>query len=229
MSEKIEQLTEMVYEQDYGSLKEEIKNTNINLFNEGGQTLLHIASSIENSSEIIRILVNGGINVNTLDKDGCTSLLEAVKYDCPNNLKVLFDLGADPRIPNSEKQSPLQIACAGDNLECVQTLIENGVSVNDDSETNKTPLHYAVYSRSSIDLIEYLLDNRADINGGDGYGTPLMSAISREDTEMVKYLIGKGAKVDGPKNLNGESTIEFAKRVGNAQIVKYLEKIEKSI
>jgi ankyrin repeat protein len=57
--------------------------------------------------------------------------------------------------------------------------------------------------------------------------TPLMLAASFNDTEMVDYFVAHGASVwDGDKR--GTTAMEYARVLGQAKMVDYLEKIGKA-
>jgi len=224
--EILEELTELVYEQDFNQLKIELEKTKIDLSqnNESEHTLLHVAAKVEGSENIIELLIQKGIDVNVLDINGHTPLLDAVLYHCPKNLKTLIELGGNIELQNNENNAPLVTACANkENIECVKILLENGALVNRIIEkrlTSNTPLKAAIYSAKSIELVEYLFEQGADAN----IESPILTAISRENIEILTLLVKKGAKIKGVKNTNGESVNDFAIRVGNKEIIRFIEK-----
>ena len=223
--EILDELFELVYEQDYNQLQIELENTKIDIsqFNDSGHTLLHIAAKVENSEEIIKLLVEKGINVNILDNDGNTPLLDSVLYCCPKNLKLLIELGGDVELENFENNSPLSTACSEkDNFECVKLLVKYGAKINTVNPlrlTANTPLKSAIYSAKDLDLVKYLVENNADLN----LENPIMTAISVENIQILKYLIENGAEINKAKNRNGEDIFAFAQRVGNKEIIGILE------
>jgi uncharacterized protein len=226
MKNIIDELSELIYQKNESVFLDKIKNAKINIeeFNEREMSLLHVASLVENSSVFIKKLIELRINVNIRDSNGNTPLMEATNYNCPNNVKTLIDYNADLSLYNNDLNTPLHIACSGNNIIIAKILIENKAEINSDNGNKRTPLIKAINSKTNIELIVMLLNYGADINYGNGNGTPLMKAISYENFNLVKYLLSSGAKIKGYKNKSGEDTLTFAKKVGNVEIINYLEK-----
>ena len=226
MKINIVNLEDIIFEQQSFEDIEKALNSfdgNISEFTSEENTLLHIAAKIEDSSLLIKKLIDLGLDINSLDNNGCTPLYEAVNYECPNNCKTLLDLGADISISNNDNITPLVNASAMDYFDCVKVLVANGAEVDYHAGTKKTALNSAVYNEADMDLIDYLIDNGADVNSGEGHGTPLMSAIYCESIDMVEYLIEKGAKIKGLKDNNGKDALEVAQKVGDEEIIDYLK------
>jgi ankyrin repeat protein len=71
-------------------------------------------------------------------------------------------------------------------------------------------------------MVAFLLDNGADIDKVDGVGwTPLMEAIMDEMTELVKYLIEKGAD-KSIANARGATASMLAQKFGRSDMYEYL-------
>jgi ankyrin repeat protein len=75
-------------------------------------------------------------------------------------------------------------------------LLTNGADVNFGEGKKGSALHRsASYNRK--DLVELLLDQRANINAKDQYGnTPLHRAVSQKNKDMVKLLVERGANAN---------------------------------
>ena len=86
--------------------------------------------------EVVKILVNAGVPVDTLDSDKTTALFEAVTYNQPHIVKHLIKRGANVNVFNVHGVSALQQACVG-------------------SITKKSP---------SIAIFKILLDAGADVH-----------------------------------------------------------------
>lgn len=199
---------------------------NISDFTSEENTLLHMVAKIEDSSLLIQKIIGLGIDINSPDNNGCTPLFEAANYECPSNCKTLLNLGADASISNSDGYTPLINAAAMGYFDCVKVLVDNGADINYYRINSGTALHLALYSEVDIELMDYLIDNGADINLGDGFATPLMSAIYSENIEMVEYIIEKGAKIKAFKDKDGRDAIEVAKKIGVKEIIDYLKSVE---
>ncbi len=99
----------------------------------------------------------------------------------------------------------------------VETYIKNGSNINAKNRDGMTIMMYAsVYG--NIDVLKYLIANKADINLEDNNGrTALMwsAKSTHTDLEFVKYLLDNGA------DLKGMTIIEWAS-------VGLLEKVKES-
>lgn len=228
-SEILDEISECIYDQNFEALEVALnKWTDIDItqYNGAEHTLLHVAAKVENSAKIIKVLVEKGIGVNCLDSNGSTPLHEAVLYECPNNAQVFIDLGAEINLPNAGKTTPLITACASMeyNRACVELLLEHGALINHVTGNHlgtETALIAAIGldEEHDMDLVKYLIEKGADVNIK---GT-LMEAISYENIEMLRFLIEQRAELNRYININGENDLAFAKRVGNEEIIAYLE------
>ncbi|WP_299260769.1 ankyrin repeat domain-containing protein [uncultured Aquimarina sp.] len=220
----IDELAEFIYQKKEREFFTEIEDKEINIyeFDQSNYSLLHVAAKVENSEAIIIKLIELGLDIDIKNSDGNTPLIVASNYNCPNNMQTLLKYRADTTIYNNDLNSALHITCSWNRLELTKILIEKGADVNIDAGNKRTPIINAIEAEADIDLIEFLLDNNADVNYGSGNGTPLMFAISGRNLMLIKYLLKRGAKIKSFTNRSGENTLEFAKRVGDEEIVNYL-------
>lgn len=224
MENRIDELSELIYQKKEDLFLSKIKDLKINIdeFNSKEIALIQIAALVEDSEIIIKKLIELGSDVNLKDSNGNTPIIHATNYNCPNNVKTLIKYKADLSLYNNDLNTPLHISCSGNNSIITKILLENKTEVDSDNGNLQTPLIKAVESGASLELIKMLLSYGADINYGNGNGTPLMVAISYENITMIKFLIDNGAKIKGYKNRSGEDTLTFAQKVGNNEIIEYL-------
>ena len=72
-----------------------------------------------------------------------------------------------------------------------------------------------------LEIVKYLLENGADINAKDNYGTTaLMKASSNGQLEIVQFLIENGADIN-IKNNEGKTALDVA---ATKEIKKVLRK-----
>jgi ankyrin repeat protein len=141
-----------------------------------------------NSLEMIRQLVSHGADINvTLEKGesgrgrftttGSTPFLMAARACDVPLMKLLVELGADPRIPNAANSPPL-LAAAGvgalgdgdeaagtdeESVEAARLLLELGADINAVDENGETAMHGAAY-QSRPKLVDFFAQQGADIN-----------------------------------------------------------------
>jgi len=160
-------------------------------------------------------------------------LYEAIKNNNVVLSKTLINKGAYINMKdNSFGISSLHWAIINKNLEMVKLLIENGASINYADNSDMTALMYAA-SRNSIDIMAYLLKNKANINKTGMNGSALFFALKTngpdkntdtiENRKTADYLISKDIDLS-LTNDDGETALSNSIRFGNIKAFKYLVK-----
>jgi ankyrin repeat protein len=142
--------------------------------------------------------------------DGQTFLIEAIRANQREIVEILLKRGANPHlreIPDvdeedekTEGDTPLEAALAleEDWAEMVQLLIRHGLNLSRQQS--------ALHSSTSVEMLQFLLDHGAPINGRDAHGaTYLETLVSDADSdsemeEKIELLIQRGANVNIPDN-----------------------------
>ena len=138
----------------------------------------------------------------------------------------------------------LILACDLGLVDLVKHVLSKGVNVNARDKEGATALNRAV-SEGSVDIVMILLDNGADIEGGDWNtpwrdevdedgakrevkafsARPLMLAAMKGDHNIMRELLTAGADPDARSNsawFEGESALHFATVVGDEQTMRIL-------
>ncbi len=145
-------------------------------------------------------IARSGVDLNAQDNGGNTAAHYLAYFGLVDEIKILIDAGADFKIFNLDGYTPLMNAILKNRLECVKLLI----SV---SNINDTTLHVA--ASQSLQCVELLLDNGADVNLRDSDGeTPLHCAAKYSKYECIMKLIEAGANVDSI-NDDGKTTLSL--------------------
>jgi len=161
--------------------------------------LLHRAAAY-NGVDVVQLLLEKGANVNSRDSSGRTPLGNAVRYYM-NRLvmKFLIENGANVNSKDNEGQTPMHYAMYSNHImlckEGAEILLNSGVDVNAQDNQGNTSIHIMA-KRGSKELVQYLLNNKANINIVNSEGkTPLDTAIINEKKEdFIKFLRSLGAK-----------------------------------
>ncbi|MBU6139940.1 MAG: ankyrin repeat domain-containing protein [Proteobacteria bacterium] len=96
----------------------------INQRNLGGATALHLACR-EGNFEIVKILVDGGADINLADNEGWTPLMRAALVGDKNSVDLLLTKGAKADAINSVGESALIHAAYSSCNECLISMFKN--------------------------------------------------------------------------------------------------------
>jgi ankyrin repeat protein len=197
------------------------KRGNLNEVDEDdGNTMLFRASK-EGNLEIVRLLVEGGADMDKADYDGRTPLYVACKYGHIKIVQLLLDAGADIDKEGWRVGTPLWIASEKGDLKIVKLLIEKGANLDIEGNLG-TPLYIASLV-GLLGVVRLLVDAGADIDKGvwAGKKTPLWIASKEGRHKIVKLLIEKGAKLD-ETDIEDRTPLLMACRYGHLAVVRLL-------
>lgn len=171
-----------------------------------------VATGNLDSLDLARKLVRAGANVNARqtkeprdgnrnqqNRIGATPFLLASKSVDVSLMRVLLELGADPKLKTNNNTTPLMVAAGvgiwapGENpgthdeaLAAVRLLLEVGADVNSVDDNGDTAIHGAVYRGGAIPVIQLLADRgaRLDVVNKKGW-MPVTAADGVEYTPAV--------------------------------------------
>jgi len=78
------------------------------------------------SPDMIRLLINNGADINSINFNGITPLILAVKFDDDEIVELLIDRRADIHVEDHEHHNALYYAAFNNNLYALQTLLRAG-------------------------------------------------------------------------------------------------------
>ena len=133
----------------------------------------------------------------------CTTAHEALFKTLRNEEQEAIDiLLEDPRLDvneiDEEGNTPLHFAVGYNNKPVVEKMIEIGANVNaNDNRYDQTPLHVACAVQDAEEIVELLLENRANVNYLDKEGSlALHLAATNGSLRIVELLIENRANVN---------------------------------
>ncbi len=165
-------------------------------------------------------LIKRGIDVNTVDKQGDTLLIQAVKRDMPQLFDYLLQHRARLNTQNSNGETALSIAAYHGREQFVQRLVEAGAEIN---FFGWPPLTYAAYN-GHTKIVDYLISRGAEVDGKTENGsTALFFAARFGHVDTVKVLLKQGAD---PTiiNENDETAVDWALKGRNTDIEDLVRK-----
>lgn len=193
---------------------------NVNALLANGQTLLTKAS-LTGDRGIIEFLLSKGANIDGADRFENTPLIAAVKHQQEEIAELLIFNQANIEIFNTHA-SPLMIAAKKGFINIVRLLIEAAKNskeikldnfVNVKNSNGETALFYALKSfkfNKTLDIIELLLSNHADINMQNKSGQNiLMQSIKFGLIELANFLLNNHADIH-KQDLEGNTALIYA-------------------
>uniref|UniRef100_A0A3Q2PDV5 Ankyrin repeat and SOCS box containing 2 n=1 Tax=Fundulus heteroclitus TaxID=8078 RepID=A0A3Q2PDV5_FUNHE len=195
--------------------------TNLMLPSKPGWLAVHQAAWFGQDSCLRMLLAAQPGMVNKRTSRGETPLLVAVSRAQLGCVQVLLENGADPELPNYDKETPLYKACERSNAAIVATLLNRGVAVNTHCIMGWTPLQECVV-QSNMEICEMLLKAGAKLNLRNMYGiTPLFTAAQNGQLAALRFLIKHGADVNTQAD-DGATALYEAAKMGHEEAVQLL-------
>jgi len=173
---------------------------------------------IRGDTPAIVALLKRGVDVNTVDQNGDSLLIYAVRRDLAELFDYLVKNRARLNLRNRNGETALSIAAYDGKLPYVQRLVEAGAEVN---FYGWPPLAYAAYNGHTA-VASYLIKRGADVNATTENGsTPLFFAARFGHADVVNLLLASKADV-GIANDVGETAVDWAVKGGNTDIESVL-------
>lgn len=142
----------------------------------------------------IDMLLENGLHIDLVDKDGLTALHTAVIGKKEPVVSHILRRGANPNVTDQDGASPLHYAVQVGAMQTVKLLIKYNVDLNAADKDGWTPLHIAIQSRNR-DIAKVLLLNGADKTRRNKDGrTPLDLALCY-GREFKSYDLAKLLKL----------------------------------
>ncbi|KAH8797152.1 ankyrin repeat-containing domain protein [Flagelloscypha sp. PMI_526] len=162
-----------------------------------------IAACYRGHIRIVKLLLSRGADItessvaygNCLSASCQSGNADVVKLFLRKERLVVHSLNAVWR----DNGGPLHLACKDGHLEVAELLLAAGARIDLPAEPDKeTPLCFACIKPSAnLDLVSFLLDNHADIDGADCQSvSPLGYACRANNLPLVELLLKRGANVD---------------------------------
>ncbi|KAG4274876.1 hypothetical protein FPRO04_08884 [Fusarium proliferatum] len=207
-----------------------------------GRTPLMFA--LNSNLSIMKQLIEWGAHVNSIDNQGQSALLLAVKLKAQSHARLLIDSGACTDVYDTQSHrtalsyavtskssdisvdprghSAMELLYHGDNLppSIAEALLIRGAAVGIPDLSGRTPLSYAASTRDGADLTALLLSYGADVDRADNKGRTPLSHAAYYNAQACKLLLGRGADVDRADN-DGRTPLSHAAEC-NAQACELL-------
>ena len=176
-----------------------------------GQTALFLAC-LHRQQDLVKILLEAAANPNVASDTGETSLHAAVLGSCSKKIiRALSKHGADVNAIDNNNTTALMRACAKDNLDAINVLLNAGADCSTVNSSGESCLHYAVFGNCTEEVFHAIIDQGVDINGANGdKQTPLMTACQLGNVDAINILLKTGADTSSASDIHGATCIHHA-------------------
>jgi ankyrin repeat protein len=194
--------------------------------------------------ELMEALLAKKAKADVRNELGSTPLAEAVKLGDARLVKMLLDAGSGPEGANDDGQTSLMLAIKNGDLALAQMLVNAGANVNAvEKVQDQTPLMWAASANQNAEeLVKLLISKGANVKARakstdwpaqmtsepraqyHSYGglTPLQYAARNGCYYCVEALVGSGADVNLPNNLEGITPLMTALDSSHNDVAKLL-------
>lgn len=173
-------------------------------------------------SELAKIMIFKGADVNVQDKDGSTPLHKACEANDTELAEILISKDANVNVRDKNGSTPLQIACWYKNIKLAKILVSRDANVNTSNRLHKTPLFYAY---ANMELADLLISKDANVHhqSYEGGFTVLHYTCMYYGPELVKFYLSKGLNINSNNIFNKYRTpLYCACCYNNIQVVELL-------
>ena len=172
------------------------------------------AALIRGESDSAIELIQRGVDANTVDKDGNTLLIQALRRDMSPLFDFLLKKRARMNVRNKNGETALSIAAFSGKLPYVQKLVEAGAEVN---FYGWAPLAYAAFNGHTA-VVDYLLKHGAEVNATTENGSTALFFAARYGHEAVLDRLLAAEADPTVTNEHGETAVDWAVKGGNTVI-----------
>ena len=154
--------------------------------------------------------------------DLSSALIQAITADCTEAVEFLLFLGADPNCTSANGATPLILGCWNNSISITKLLLRAEANVDAQDKQGSTALKMACSFRiPNTILIELLVQSGAQFAVPGEIQTALGIAAQEGHTDIVQYLISKGAPVNA-QGLYGANSLMHACWHKHADTVRIL-------
>lgn len=198
--------------------------------NSEGLSVLHFAAMGNTNLDIIKFIIEKGLNTDEKDSLMRTPLFYSMYNSNPEITEYFIENTAEINCQDHKGNTALHLilrlkTC---DLMLVNSLIKHGADVNLTNNKGNTPLLlYLHYENKQLEMVDLLVKAGADVNVQNKLGfTPLIVAAWSKSPRIVTYLLNNGADPD--KKYKGKTAWDYIQKnkdLKNTEAYRLLKKL----
>ncbi len=179
-----------------------------------------ISAAYHGETEVVKILIENGADINERNSRGMTALMGAAINGHTESIIYLLENGSKIDMSGT-LGTALMIAIRQGKTDTANLLIARGADSNVASVDGGTALMLAAV-HGHADIVAKLIKNGANVNTADKHGeTALWYASGEGHTDVLRQLLDNGAR-SKMKTHKGSTPLHISSAKGHAKIVKLL-------
>ena len=168
------------------------------------------AACIGNHTDIVKLLIDTGYDINHQDKEGKTPLHITFKNHTPDFAQTLITkFKANTDIRDKQSWTPLHTAIDRGYSCFSKELSEKFLHQDVDTEVKWIQLHAACFQENTRD-VQFLLDADIDVNHfSSAVYTPLHIAVTKSNIDLVTLILDQDVNIDSV-TIGGKTPLHIA-------------------
>ena len=199
------------------------KEINIHEIDIYGKNAIHYIDD----PDIIRFLIELKIDIDLIDNERQTPLHCSIHSMNFKTAELLLEYDVNVNIKNLNGYTPLHLTVhIGDDkykedvLKIISKLLKKGCNINEKNNDEENTLHLATKYRSSLRIVNFLIENGIDMFAKDINGLTALHHASK--IKVINSLIDKGLDVNSLDNNNMTPLHWAVKKLRSLDIIKLL-------
>ncbi len=156
-------------------------------------------------ADIVRFLVEHGVDINAVNEDGDTAFHIAARERLADFVELLLANGADINLKNTRGETPLLLTAQVGDEALYKLFAERGADVDMTDNQGNGVLHAVVAADDEV-FLALLLKGKTDVNRANHAGdTPLSLAANQGRWSIARILLRNGADPNVP--MRGDTSV----------------------
>ena len=195
-------------------------------YDDTGITNVFKAAEESTPSKVAKYLRINKPNLKHADDNGYTLITYAAANKDPKMVKAVIDAGAQINVEAKDGITPMLMAILNQNAEAVKLLLDAGANPNFVNKNGWTPLAFAVSNANSPEIVQLLLNRKADVNFRlDGkIGLMNLALQTQKSAKIIEELINAGINLFEVDENGNNFIIKAVILKSDPEVIKLLAK-----